>query len=137
MEENALIGNKSSSAKLQANIKNASSLVGDVSSGATVKGRLATVYTSTMPAVKIGVVTLFANAWVGENNCFSQVVYIEGATERSQVDITPSAEQLMTFYEKDLAFVAENEDGVITVYAIGQKPTNDYTIQVTLTEVSI
>ena len=41
------------------------------------------------------------------------------------------------FYEKDITFVTENEGGVVTVYVIGQKPTNDYTIQVTITEVDV
>ena len=62
---------------------------------------------------------------------------ISGVTENSQVDLTPSVEQLVVFYEKDLTFVTENEDGVVTVYAIGQKPTNDYTVQVTITEVNV
>ena len=86
---------------------------------------------------KIGEVTLLAKAWVGENNLYHQVVEIEGVTENSQVDLTPSVEQLLTFYNKDLAFVTENEGGIVTVYAIGQKPTNDYTIQVTITEVVV
>jgi hypothetical protein len=86
---------------------------------------------------KIGEVTLPASAWVSEGSLHSQVVEIEGVTEYSQVDLTPSVEQLAVFYEKDLTFVTENEDGVVTVYAIGQKPTNDYTIQVTITEVEV
>jgi hypothetical protein len=49
--------------------------------------------------------------------------------------LTPSAEQLAIFHEKDLAFVTENVDGVVTIYAIGDKPLNDYVIQATLTEV--
>jgi hypothetical protein len=88
-------------------------------------------------APTIGEVTLLASAWVDENNLHSQVVEIEGVTENSQVDLTPSVEQLLIFYEKDLTFVAENEGGIVTVYAIGQKPTNDYTIQVTITEVNV
>lgn len=92
---------------------------------------------NTGKAAAIGSVTLLATAWVGANNFYSQVVSIEGVTEYSQVDITPDAKQLAAFYEKDLALVAENEDGVITVYAIGQKPANDYTIQVTITEVRV
>lgn len=84
--------------------------------------------------VKIGEVTLLSNAWEGENNLYSQIVSINGVTENSQVDLTPSVEQLTIFYEKDITFVAENEHGVVTVYAIGQKPLNDYTIQVTITE---
>ena len=86
---------------------------------------------------RIGTVSLPASGWVGEGYLFSQVVNINGVTENSQVDLTPSVEQLAIFYEKDLAFVTENEDGVVTVYAIGQKPLNDYTIQVTITEVDI
>lgn len=84
---------------------------------------------------RIGEVVLLASGWVGAASPFSQVVTIAGVTARSQVDLTPSVEQLAVFHEKDLAFVAENEGGVVTVYAVGQKPQNDYTIQVTITEV--
>ena len=86
---------------------------------------------------KIGEVTLLASKWVGENNLYSQVVEIEGVTEYSQVDLTPDVQQLAIFYNKDITFVTENEDGVVTVYVIGQKPENDYTIQVTITEVNV
>lgn len=84
----------------------------------------------------IGEVTLLADKWVGEDSPYSQVVEVAGATANSQVDLTPSVEQLNIFYEKDLAFVTENDNGVVTVYAIGDKPANDYTIQVTITEVA-
>ena len=92
---------------------------------------------SAIPTVRISEVTLLSSAWVGTKSPYSQVVNIEGVTEYSQVDLTPSIEQLVIFYEKDLGFVTENEDGIVTVYAIGQKPENDYTIQVTLTEVDV
>ena len=95
------------------------------------------IFRSNLKPAKIGEVTLPATAWVGEANLYSQVVSIDGVTEHSQVDLTPDVQQLAVFYEKDLTFVTENEDGVVTVYAIGQKPTNDYTIQVTITEVEI
>lgn len=88
-------------------------------------------------SARIGNVTIFADKWVGAVSPYSQVVTVEGATERSQVDLTPSVEQLAIFHQKDLAFVTENEDGVVTVYAIGEKPMNDYTIQVTITEVTV
>lgn len=86
---------------------------------------------------KISTVTLKASEWEGEDNLYSQVVSIDGVTSNSQVDLTPSVEQLETFYYKDVSFVAENDGGVVTVYAIGQKPMNDYTIQVTITEVDV
>lgn len=84
---------------------------------------------------RIGEVTLSASNWVGEDSLYSQTVSIEGVTENSQVDLTPDVQQLAVFYNKDISFVTENDGGVVTVYAIGQKPLNDYTIQVTITEV--
>ena len=86
---------------------------------------------------KISTATLFADNWLGTESPYSQVVAIDGVTENTQVDLTPDVLQLAIFHNKDLAFVTENDGGVVTVYAIGQKPTNDYTIQVTLTEVEI
>lgn len=86
---------------------------------------------------RIAYVTLTSNGWHGTGHLFSQAVTITGVTANSQVDLTPSVEQLAIFYEKDLTFVTENDGGMVTVYAIGQKPQNDYTIQVTITEVVV
>jgi hypothetical protein len=88
-------------------------------------------------SVRIANVDLLSANWIGNASPYSQIVEIEDITENSQVDLTPSIEQLVIFYEKDLGFVTENDDGVVTVYAIGQKPENDYTIQVTITEVDV
>lgn len=78
-----------------------------------------------------------ASAWTGANSLYSQVVSIPGITEYSKVDLLPSVEQLAIFHEKDVAFVTENEDGVVTVYAIGDKPLLDYTMQAQITEVLV
>jgi hypothetical protein len=92
---------------------------------------------NSVSSASIGVVELLADKWVGSDNLYYQVVSIDGVTENSQVDLTPSVEQLVVFYEKDLTFVTENDGGMVIVYAIGQKPANDYTIQVTITEVYV
>lgn len=84
---------------------------------------------------KIGYATLLASAWKGDESPYYQVIAVEGATEYSKVDLLPSVEQLTEFYQKGLAFVTENAGGVVTVYAIGDKPERDYTIQVVITEV--
>ena len=86
---------------------------------------------------RIAEVNLPAAGWIGTESPYSQVVQIDGITERSQVTPTPSVEQLVIFHDKDIAFVAENEDGVVTMYVVGQKPTNDYTMQVTIREVEV
>ena len=82
-------------------------------------------------------VNLPASAWSGEDNLHSQVVTIDGVTEYSKVDLLPSVEQLAIFHNKDVAFVTENENGVVTVYAIGDKPLLDYTMQAQITEVAV
>lgn len=80
-------------------------------------------------------VNLLARGWVGTESPYSQRVTLPGVTASTKVDLLPSVEQLATFHDKDLGFVAENEGGIITVYAIGDKPKNDYTIQVATIEV--
>lgn len=85
----------------------------------------------------ISSVTLNADQWVGEESPYFQKVTVSGATKNSKIDLNPTVEQLNVFHNKDLAFVVENDDGNITVYCIGQKPTNNYTMQATLTEVII
>ena len=88
-----------------------------------------------VPQARLSSVTLSASKWAGSNSLYSQVVSIAGITEYSKVDLLPSVEQLAIFFNKNVAFVTENEDGVVTVYAIGDKPTLDYTMQVQITEV--
>lgn len=85
---------------------------------------------------RISSVTLRSSAWAGSDSLYSQVVTIDGITEYSKVDLLPSVEQLAIFHDKDVAFVTENEDGIVTVFAIGDKPTQDYTMQISITEVT-
>jgi hypothetical protein len=92
---------------------------------------------SSKSKITVGNVELLADKWVGAEKMYSQVVSLDGVNEYSQVDLTPSIEQLAVFHDKDLAFVTENDGGIITVYVLGDKPTNDYTMQVTIKEVSV
>lgn len=83
-------------------------------------------------------VTLYANNWVTvENEVFSQVVNIPGITDRSQVNINLTLEQNIIFRKKDITLFAGNKNGTVTVYCVGQKPANDYTIQTSTIEVII
>lgn len=71
---------------------------------------------------------------------YKQVVTVDNAsiTANSKIDLNPTPAMLASFHEKDVTFVAENDDGVVTVYCVGQKPKNTYTkIPVTVTEVVI
>jgi hypothetical protein len=82
-------------------------------------------------------VNILASAWEGTEDPYSQVVTIPGVTGNSKVDLLPSVEQLAIFHDKDIAFVTENDGGTVTVYAIGDKPTRDYLMEVCVTEVIV
>ena len=85
---------------------------------------------------RISSVNLLSANWQGTESPYSQVVSINGVTEYSKVDLNPSVQQLAIFHDKDIEFVTENEDGIVTVYCIGQKPSANYEMQVTITEVN-
>ncbi len=86
-------------------------------------------------AAKLTNITLLASDWKGGESPYSQVVTVEGVSINSMVNLQPSVEQLEIFHDKDIAFTTENDGGVVTVYAIGDRPTADYTIQATILEV--
>jgi hypothetical protein len=100
----------------------------------TLEDRIAALEDSYSPEF-VTTVTLLSDNWVGTESPYSQVVEINGVTNSSKIDLQFNADQLTIFHEKDVAFFAENNRGVVTVYCIGQKPANDYTMQATVTEV--
>lgn len=97
----------------------------------TVNGKTYEVV-SVVPAASV---TLRATSWVGSGTSYYQEVPVAGVTSSTKIDLQPTAEQLAEFHHKVLAFVAENNGGKVTIYAIGDKPTSDHTIQITKTEV--
>jgi hypothetical protein len=91
-------------------------------------------------------VTLIPDAWVPVlddnsapiSNRYFQYVTINHAivTQNSKIDLQPNPEQLAIFHEKDITFTAINSGGNVRVCVVGQMPTDEYTIQVTVTEVA-
>lgn len=90
---------------------------------------------SVTPVVPASSVTLLASEWKGDGDAYSQVVEVPGVTAHTKVDLQPTSDQLAEFHYKVLTFVAENDGGKVTVYAIGDKPADNHTLQITKTEV--
>ena len=84
---------------------------------------------------KSATITLLAANWVGDTNPWSQVVALDGVSDSSKIDLQPTAIQIVSLQSDEIALMAENDAGTITVYAIGNKPTENYTMQVLITEV--
>lgn len=68
--------------------------------------------------------------WEGNSSPYSQTVEIADITENSKVDLQVTPEQLSWLQDAEISLVAKNENGLyVVVYAIGEKPTVDFTAQ--------
>ena len=85
---------------------------------------------------RVSAITLAADGWAGNSTPYSQVVEVNTATPATKVELNPTAAQIVSLQNDDIALMAQNDAGTITVYSFGGKPSSDMTIQVTLTEVS-
>lgn len=85
---------------------------------------------------KMTTVNLFADDWVGVNSPFSQMVTINGITANSRIDLQPTLEQLIDLQDEKITLMISNDNGVVTAYALNYKPTADYEMQVSITEIT-
>lgn len=85
---------------------------------------------------RIATITLAANAWAGTVEPYSQVVEINTVTTSTKIDLQPNSQQIVSLQNAEISLMVENSAGAVTCYAIGNKPTVDYTMQVLLQEVS-
>ena len=112
-----------------------------LSFGGTSNGGMSVVMTGPFgsggAAVRLVEIILPVDQWKGATSPYSQVVEVEGITIRSKVDLLPSALQLEALRDQRIAFTAENNDGVVTVYAVGDKPEEDLIFQAAVTEVTL
>ena len=86
-------------------------------------------------AAKLETIHLPVNEWKGEGKKFFQVVQSDKVSVNSIVLLQATDEQIESLMDLDLSFHAVNDAGVVTVYAIGDKPTVDYTFQAIVVEV--
>ena len=85
---------------------------------------------------RIANVELAAGAWVGSSEPYSQQVNISTVTASSKVDLQPTAHQIVSLQNSETSLMIENNGGTLICYAIGNKPTVNYTMQVLVQEVA-
>ena len=85
--------------------------------------------------VTLGSITLAAGGWSGSGP-YAQTAALAGLPAAALVNLQPTAEQLMLLQQQGVtALTAANQDGVLTVYALGAAPQDALTLQVTVTPV--
>ena len=85
---------------------------------------------------RIATITLPKASWGGNTAPHSQIVEIATVTSSTKIDLQPTVAQIVDLQNQDIALMAENVNGVVTIYSFGGKPSSDMTIQVQLMEVS-
>ena len=82
-------------------------------------------------------IELPVDGWIGDKSPYSQIVTIDGVTPRSMVDFKPTIEQIVQLTDDGVRLYSGNDNGVVTIYALDNKPTDDYTMEVLVSEVFI
>ena len=84
----------------------------------------------------IDIIDLPSEKWIGAESPYYQDVELSKVTASSMVNIQPDAEQLTSWQNNGLMLTTRSFNGGIRVYVTGGKPTEDYTVQVTIQEVA-
>lgn len=85
---------------------------------------------------RLSTVTLAVNSWTENGSNFSQIISISGIGINDKIDVQPNGNVINQMLNDGVvAIYFGNENGVVTAYSVGAKPTADLTVQVTLSEV--
>lgn len=87
-------------------------------------------------SAKITEIAIPAASWKGASSPYSQEVIVEVISVNSRVDLIPSVAQIGKLRENGIALTVGNDAGTVTVYAIGNKPAEDYVVQAIVSEVT-
>ena len=90
-----------------------------------------------LPAITTKATVTLSTDWVGDASPYTQTVTISNITSNSKVDLQPDATAITKMADDGtVALYIANDNGTLTAYAVGEKPTVELTIQATITEVS-
>lgn len=86
---------------------------------------------------KLANITVLADAWEGETSPYSQVVACNGVGMNSKLDLQPTPAQLVELQDAEISLMAANENGIVRIFAFNDKPQNNMTMRVLITEVAV
>lgn len=100
-----------------------------------VWGATGDVVGGTLP--KLTTINIPAFEWTGLSSPYSQTISVNGVNVNSKLDLLPNSDQFKSLQDEEVALTASNNNGVVTIFAIGNKPTIDYTMQLLITDVEV
>ena len=104
--------------------------------GAYTKTETDTLLQKKASTIKKTTVTL-STSWSGSSSPYTQTVTISGITANSKVDLQPDAAVIQQMVDDEVVAInIVNNNGALTAYAVGEKPTAQMVVQATITEVS-
>lgn len=110
-------------------------MVNQYGAGGTMTVQMEGPYGSFGSLVKVVEIVLPVDSWKNAESPFFQNITIDGVSVNSKVDLQLTPEQIASVFTKGFCLTAVNDSGNVIVYAIGNKPTSDITINATITEV--
>ena len=110
-------------------------MVNQYGAGGTMTVSMEGPYGSFGSLVKVAEITLAADGWKNAVSPFFQELTLDGVSVNSKVDLQPDEAQIVLLESKGTVLTAVNDAGAVTVYAVGNKPDTDITMQATIMEV--
>lgn len=113
--------------------------LGSVDNTSDVNKPVSTAQQAAIDACKVkkAALSLPAASWAGSASPYTQSVTIDGITVNSKVDLQMDSTAIGVMVDSGTtAIYIANNNGTLTAYAVGEKPTADLSVQVTITEVT-
>ena len=108
----------------------------DLGQGGGLTAQLTGPFSGGGDSGRMCVIFLPADGWKGAEWEFQMQITVENISNRSRIDLYPSGENLTALRKMGCGLVIKNEDGTVTAYAIGSRPTQDITVQAAIVEVT-
>ena len=90
---------------------------------------------NTLP--RLTTITVLASRWSGTESPYYQNIQVAGVNINSKLDLQPTPDQIAALEDAEIAMMACNNNGSVIVYALNNKPTEDMTMQVLITDVEV
>lgn len=108
--------------------------MGDNGDGAMTQSAATYAIQNMQSKSKIYSITIPYASWSGSGP-YTQILTVLNATANSKIDMQADATTIDTIIKGGYCIAIKNDNGVITAYAVGQRPVTNLTLQLIITEV--